>query len=163
MRAGESTISSADVQGGRGDPGESTFFVSLEDDLMRLFGSEKVQRMMDALQVGDEVVLDYKMMSSAIENAQRRVEGRHFQTRKSVLEYDDVMNRQREIIYGQRRTVLDGEDIHQQIITMINDSIDRAAMQVSGGSQHLSRLQADQLLSRFRNAFIGPLERMIYR
>jgi len=146
--------------GRQGDPGESVFFISLEDDLMRLFGSEKVQRMMDALQVGDEVVLDYKMMSTAIENAQRRVESRHFQTRKSVLEYDDVMNRQREIIYGQRSTVLNGEDIRQQIVSMIGESIARAAMQASGGNEHLSRLQADQLISRFRNAFIGPLERV---
>ena len=91
--------------GRQGDPGESTFFISLEDDLMRLFGSDRVQRMMDALQVGDEVVLDYKMMSSALRA--RSAGGRpDFQTRKSVLEYDDVMNRQREIIYGQRSTVL---------------------------------------------------------
>ncbi len=101
--------------GRQGDPGESRFFLSLEDDILRLFGSERIQSMMESLGVDEDTPLDQKMLSNAIESAQKRVESRNFQTRKTVLEYDDVMNTQREVIYEQRRKVLDGEDVHAAI------------------------------------------------
>ena len=105
--------------GRQGDPGESRFFLSLEDDILRLFGSERIQSMMESLGVDEDTPLDQKMLSSAIESAQKRVESRNFQTRKTVLEYDDVMNTQREVIYEQRRKVLDGEDVHAAVENML--------------------------------------------
>ena len=105
--------------GRQGDPGESRFFLSLEDDILRLFGSERIQNMMETLGVDEDTPLDQKMLSAAIESAQKRVESRNFQTRKTVLEYDDVMNTQREVIYKQRRQVLDGQDVHGAIENML--------------------------------------------
>jgi len=111
-------------RGGRqGDPGESRFFLSLEDDILRLFGSERIQGMMETLGVDEDTPLDQKMLSSAIESAQKRVESRNFQTRKSVLEYDDVMNTQRGVIYDQRRQVLAGEDIKNSIENMLTSTV----------------------------------------
>ena len=109
--------------GRQGDPGESRFFLSLEDDILRLFGSERIQSMMDTLGVDEDTPLDQKMLSNAIESAQKRVESRNFQTRKTVLEYDDVMNTQREVIYKQRRQVLDGEDVHGAVENMLESMI----------------------------------------
>ncbi len=109
--------------GRQGDPGESRFFLSLEDDILRLFGSERIQNMMETLGVDENTPLDQKMLSNAIESAQKRVESRNFQTRKTVLEYDDVMNTQREVIYKQRRQVLDGEDVHGAIENMLDTII----------------------------------------
>ena len=104
--------------GRQGDPGTSKFYISLEDELMRLFGSEKMQSMVDKLGMDDDMPIEAGMLSRSIENAQKKVEGRNFSIRKSVLEYDDVMNKQREIIYGQRRKVLEGENIRDEIINM---------------------------------------------
>ncbi len=109
--------------GRQGDPGESRFYLSMTDDLMRLFGSERVLGMMERMGVDEDTPLDYKILSNAIENAQKTVESRNFQSRKSVLEYDDVMNVQRNTIYDQRRKVLDGEDVKSFIHTMIEDYI----------------------------------------
>ena len=109
--------------GRQGDPGESRFFLSLEDDILRLFGSERIQNMMERFGVDDDTPLDQKMLSGAIENAQKQVESRNFQTRKNVLEYDDVMNTQREVIYKQRRQVLDGEDVHGAVENMISSTV----------------------------------------
>ena len=109
--------------GRQGDPGESRFFLAMTDDVMRLFGSERIMGMMETLGVDDDTPLDHKMLSGAIEQAQKTVESRNFQTRKSVLEYDDVMNQQRNIIYGERRKVLDGEDLREQINGMIREFI----------------------------------------
>lgn len=110
--------------GRQGDPGESRFFLSAEDDLMRLFGGEKIQHIMSALNLDEDEPIENKMLSNTIESAQRKVEGRNFGIRKSVLQYDDVMNRQREIIYSQRSQVLNGEDIHDKILQMIRENID---------------------------------------
>ena len=99
--------------GRQGDPGETRFYIAMSDDLMRLFGGERVARLMDTLRVDEDTPIDQKMLSGAIENAQKRVESRNFQSRKTVLEYDDVMNTQRNIIYEQRRKVLDGEDVQK--------------------------------------------------
>ena len=109
--------------GRQGDPGESRFFLAMTDDVMRLFGSERIMGMMETLGVDDDTPLDHKMLSGAIEQAQKTVEGRNVQTRKSVLEYDDVMNQQRNIIYDERRKVLDGEDLREHINGMIREFI----------------------------------------
>ena len=123
--------------GRQGDPGESRFFLSTEDDIMRLFGGERMERLksiMDSMGVEDDQPLDQKMLSTAIENAQKTVESRNFQTRKTVLEYDDVMNTQREVIYKQRRQVLDGEDVRGAVDNMMK-SVAAAAATASMGDQ----------------------------
>ncbi len=109
--------------GRQGDPGETRFYVSLEDDLMRLFGGDRVYTIMDALKVDENLPLETKILSSSIENAQARVEARNFGIRENILQYDDVMNKQRELIYTQRNQVLDGEDIKEKIRNMIRDTI----------------------------------------
>ncbi len=124
--------------GRQGDPGESRFFLSLEDDILRLFGSERIQGLMERLGVDDDTPLDQKMLSGAIENAQKQVESRNFQTRKTVLEYDDVMNTQREVIYKQRRQVLDGEDIHGAVENMLDSAVGTLAAGHAGEQPHVS-------------------------
>ena len=109
--------------GRQGDPGESRFFLSLEDDLLRLFGSERIQGMVERLGLPDDQPIDAKILSGTIENAQTQLEANNFNRRKNVLDYDDVMNQQRNIIYGERRRVLDGEDISETIAKMIESSI----------------------------------------
>ena len=115
--------------GRQGDPGESRFYISLEDDLMRLFGGERISSMMNSLGIDDDTPIENRMVSNSIESAQRRVEGRNFSIRKNVLNYDDVMNRQREIIYSQRDQVLNGEDIHDVIIKMMDEFAETAVDQ----------------------------------
>ena len=109
--------------GRQGDPGASRFFISLEDDLMRLFGGERVSTIMDSLGVEEDMPIENKMISGTIENAQKKLEARNFSIRKNVLQFDDVMNSQREIIYGQRGKVLRGEDVSENVHTMIHESI----------------------------------------
>ena len=109
--------------GRQGDPGETRFYLSLEDDLMRLFGGERITGLMERLDFDEDTPIENKMLTKSIENAQTTVESRHFQSRKSVLEYDDVMNKQREIIYAQRRQVLDGMDIKETVLNMMRTSI----------------------------------------
>ncbi len=110
--------------GRQGDPGMSRFYISLEDDLMRLFGGDRITVMMDRLNVDEDTPIENKWLTSTIEGAQRKIEGRNFGIRKNVLQYDDVLSRQREIIYKQRDQVLNGEDIHTQIMSMIDQSIE---------------------------------------
>ncbi len=110
--------------GRQGDPGESRFYLSLQDDLMRLFSSERVMAMMDAMGLDEDTPIDAKILSGAVENAQKSVEGRHFRSRKNVLEYDNVMNTQRQIIYAQRQKVLDGEDLRENILSMLRSTVD---------------------------------------
>jgi preprotein translocase subunit SecA len=110
--------------GRQGDPGQSQFFISLEDDLMRLFGSEKLINMFNSLGVPENEQIQHKMLSDAIEKAQKKIEGNNFGIRKNLLEYDQVMNEQRELIYAQRRRVLEGEDMHEQILSMIADRVE---------------------------------------
>ncbi len=110
--------------GRQGDPGNTQFFVSLEDDLMRLFGGERISVMMDTLKVEENMPLESGMLSKSIEGAQKKKEGMNFAIRKNVLQYDDVMNKQREIIYGQRNRVLDGDDIKDTVRKMVNDTIE---------------------------------------
>ncbi len=111
--------------GRQGDPGESRFYVSLEDDLMRLFGSANIEGLMDRLGMDDSMPIENKMISRTIENAQKRVEGRNFTIRKNVLEYDDVINKQREVIYNERRKVLSGQDLNETVSAMIDEVVDQ--------------------------------------
>ncbi|WP_304509976.1 preprotein translocase subunit SecA [Anaerotignum sp.] len=111
--------------GRQGDPGESRFYISLEDDLMRLFGSEKTMKLVDAMGMSEDEPIEAGMLTKAIENAQKKVEGNNFAIRKHLLEYDQVMNEQREIIYGERRRVLYGEDLRDSIISMIHEVVAR--------------------------------------
>lgn len=117
--------------GRQGDPGESRFYLSLEDDLMRIFGSEKLFGMIDNLGLGDDAI-ESKMVTKSIENAQKKVEGNNFDTRKTLLGYDDVMNMQREVIYGQRQMVLEGKDLKENIRAMLHNVVSTAV------EQHLS-------------------------
>ena len=112
--------------GRQGDPGSSQFFVSFEDDLMRLFGSDRFKPMLEKLTAGGEEAIEAGLVSKQIENAQKRVESKNFDIRKHVLQYDDVMNQQREVIYGQRREVLEGADMHSKIMEMRDSLIDEA-------------------------------------
>ena len=122
--------------GRQGDPGESRFYLSLQDDLMRLFSSDRIMGLMDTLGLDEDTPIDAKMLSNAVENAQRSVESRHFQARKTVLEYDDVMNTQRKVIYAQRQKVLDGEELRENMLSMLRTVIDTGVMDAlseSGG------------------------------
>ena len=112
--------------GRQGDPGESRFYLSLEDDLMRLFGGDRLQSVMTTLNVDENMPITNKMVSKSIESAQRKKESQNFAIRKNVLKYDDVMNRQREIIYGQRNRVLDGEDLKASILKMLDESVEES-------------------------------------
>ena len=110
--------------GRQGDPGMSRFYISLEDDLMRLFGGERITQMMNTLKVDENTPIEAGMLTKTIEGAQKKIEGRNFGIRKNVLQYDDVMSRQREIVYGQRDQVLNGEDLRDQIVKMIEQAIE---------------------------------------
>ena len=112
--------------GRQGDPGESRFYLSLQDDLMRLFSSDRIMGMMDSLGLDEDTPIDARILSNAVENAQKSVEGRNFRSRKSVLEYDNVMNTQREVIYAQRQKVLDGEDLRENILSMLRGVVESA-------------------------------------
>ncbi len=143
--------------GRQGDPGESKFYIAMTDDIMRLFGSERIMGMMDTLGIEDDMPIDQKMLSNAIENAQTRVESQHFQSRKNVLEYDDVMNQQRELIYEQRRKVLNGEDVKSYIQSMIFDVIQRDVTSVLGAGQTVqNQEQLDEILKPFIGVFLLP-------
>ncbi len=145
--------------GRQGDPGESTFYLSLEDDLMHRFGGDRVQGMMASLKVPEDEPINAKMLSSAIENAQARVEGIHFQSRRTVLEYDNVMNHQREIIYGQRMQVLEGMDVQEQLRSMVRFEIERTVLNASGGHEKLEKLAAGQIAGHYTGVFIASEER----
>ena len=140
--------------GRQGDPGESRFYLAMTDDVMRLFGSERVMGMMDRMGMDEDTPLDAKMLSGGIEQAQKTVESRNFQTRKSVLEYDDVMNQQRNIIYGERRKVLDGEDLREQIRGMIKEYVNSNVRDGLGGTPPESQAQLDEALKPFEGLFI---------
>ena len=122
--------------GRQGDPGESRFYLSLQDDLMRLFASDRVSAMMDSLGIDEDTPIDAKILSGAVENAQKNVESRNFRARKNVLEYDNVMNTQREVIYAQRQKVLDGEDLRENMMNMLRSLVETDvadALSANGG------------------------------
>ncbi|MCD7947314.1 MAG: preprotein translocase subunit SecA [Oscillospiraceae bacterium] len=140
--------------GRQGDPGESRFFLSLEDDIMRLFGSERVMGMMETLGVDEDTPIEQKMLTNAIESSQKRVESRNFQTRKNVLEYDDVMNTQRKVIYEQRRKVLDGENLQASIHGMLTGVISNAVRGQAGENKHLTAEDLHIVTAPFRGVFL---------
>ena len=137
--------------GRQGDPGCSRFYLSLEDDLMRLFGGDRINSMMDSLKIDENTPIENRILSNSIESAQRKIEGRNFGIRKNVLQFDDVMNKQREIIYAQRNKVLDGEDLKESILSMMDETVDSAmAMYMPEG------VEPDHWnMEGFRNYFIG--------
>ena len=135
--------------GRQGDPGETRFYLSLEDDVMRLFGSDRIKGMMETMGLDEDTPIDAKILSGAIENAQKNVESRNYQTRKNVLEYDDVMNTQRKVIYGQRSQVLEGEDLQQQAAHMMEVVAERNVNAAFGEQAHISRSDFTTLLSHF--------------
>ncbi|MBQ1351231.1 MAG: preprotein translocase subunit SecA [Oscillospiraceae bacterium] len=140
--------------GRQGDPGESRFFLSLEDDIMRLFGSERVMGMMETLGLDEDTPIEQKMLSNAIESAQKKVESRNFQSRKSVLEYDDVMNVQRKVIYEQRRKVLDGEDLASSIATMLHNTLSNAVHAAMGEQHHITAEEWKSVRIPFEGMFL---------
>ena len=140
--------------GRQGDPGESRFFIAMTDDVMRLFGSERMMNMMETLGVDEDTPLDHKMLSNAIEQAQKTVESRNFQTRKSVLEYDDVMNTQRNIIYDERRKVLDGEDIRESIDKMISEFISSTVNDALAGGAAENQEHLNEVVAPFEKYFL---------
>ena len=144
--------------GRQGDPGESRFYLSLEDDIMRLFGSERVMGMMEKLGVDEDTPIEQKMLTNAIENAQRQVESRNFQTRKNVLQYDDVMNTQRKVIYEERRKVLDGEDLHEAIQAMLHNTVENAIQGHIGEQKHMSAEDFREATAVFHTMFLRPGE-----
>ena len=140
--------------GRQGDPGESRFYLSLQDDLMRLFSSDRIMGMMDTLGLDEDTPIDAKILSNAVENAQKSVESRNFRARKNVLEYDNVMNTQREVIYAQRQKVLDGEDLRESVMNMLHRYVESTvsdALSEFGGIVDEQSLEA--VLQRFEGMF----------
>ncbi len=138
--------------GRQGDPGESRFYLSLQDDLMRLFASDRVSAMMDSLGIDEDTPIDAKILSGAVENAQKNVESRNFRARKNVLEYDNVMNTQREVIYAQRQKVLDGEDLRENMMNMLRSLVETDvadALSANGG------IANEESLAHLANAMEG--------
>ena len=144
--------------GRQGDPGESRFYLSLEDDLMRLFGGERMQNIMSRLNVEENMPIENGMLSNSIENAQRKVESRNFGIRKNVLQYDDVMNRQREIIYGQRDQVLNGENLKDQIVKMMNQTVEATVKRYLPSGAEKDDWNLEGLRDYYRGWLIGPDE-----
>ncbi|NLC07529.1 MAG: preprotein translocase subunit SecA [Syntrophomonadaceae bacterium] len=140
--------------GRQGDPGVSQFFISLEDDLMRLFGSDAISGIMDRLGMDDSTPIEHSLISRSIENAQRRVESRNFDLRKNVLQYDDVMNQQREIIYAQRKQVLFGENLKETILDMLEKVIDATISTYAGESQYPEEWDLHSLLEFAEQCFL---------
>ena len=139
--------------GRQGDPGESRFYLSLEDDLMRLFSSGRVMSMMDMMGLDEDTPIDAKILSNAVETAQRNVEGRHFRSRKSVLEYDDVMNTQRQVIYAQRQKVLDGEDLADTMRSMLRGVIEGAVTTGLSGSGAVDEASLAEILGALEGVY----------
>ena len=138
--------------GRQGDPGESRFYLSLQDDLMRLFSSDRIMGMMDSLGLDEDTPIDAKILSNAVENAQKSVESRNFRSRKNVLEYDNVMNTQREVIYAQRQKVLDGEDLRESIMSMLRSTVEST---VTEALRDFGGIVDDESLSHVLSKFEG--------
>ena len=142
--------------GRQGDPGESRFYLSLEDDLMRLFSSDRIMGMMDSLGLDEDTPIDAKILSGAVENAQKTVESRHFRARKTVLEYDNVMNTQRQVIYAQRQKVLDGEELRENMLSMLRGVVESGiaeGLSESGGIVDEAGLAA--VLAKFEGVYFA--------
>ena len=141
--------------GRQGDPGESRFYLSLEDDLMRLFSSARVMTMMDTLGLDEDTPIDAKILSNAVENAQKNVESRNFKVRKNVLEYDDVMNTQREVIYAQRQKVLDGESLRDNMLSMLRNLVEGAVTTAASKAGQLDGEARQELLQQFEGVYFA--------
>ncbi len=141
--------------GRQGDPGESRFYLSLEDDLMRLFSSGRVMSMMDALGIDEDTPIDARILSNAVETAQKNVESRNFRTRKSVVEYDDVMNIQREVIYAQRQKVLDGESLRDNMMDMLRDVVEGNVMTAMSGTGRLDEEGFREMVAQFEGVYFA--------
>ena len=141
--------------GRQGDPGESRFYLSLQDDLMRLFSVDRVMAMMDAMNIDENTPINAKILSNAVENAQKSVESRNFKARKSVLEYDDVMNIQREVIYAQRQKVLDGESLRDNMMNMLRDVLASATMEAMSATGHLEEEGFAELTAKFEGLYFA--------
>ncbi|MBQ4516674.1 MAG: preprotein translocase subunit SecA [Clostridia bacterium] len=146
--------------GRQGDPGYSKFYISLEDELMRLFGSERISRVVETLGLEEDQPIEHSMLTGAIENAQKRVEGRNFQIRKHVLQYDDVMNQQREVIYGQRQKVLGGESVKESILKMLGEVTESAILRFTGETDVADDWNLEGLINYLESLYIpqGALE-----
>ncbi|ADL11825.1 preprotein translocase subunit SecA [Acetohalobium arabaticum] len=146
--------------GRQGDPGASQFYVSLEDDLMRLFGSDKISSVMDSLGLEEDQPIEHSLISRALENAQKKVESRNFEIRKQVLEYDNVMNKQRQVIYNQRRKILYGEDLKENILTMIEKLVDEKLEVYINEEVHHEEWDLEGLINYAETLFLeeGDLE-----
>ena len=140
--------------GRQGDPGSSRFYISLEDDLMRLFGSERLTSIVNALGLEDDQPIEHRMLSNAIENAQKKVEGRNFDVRKRVLQYDDVMNKQREVIYAQRKTVLNGDNLRDYFIKMFESVIDSVIASYCEENQYADMWDWEAIKSYLEGIFL---------
>ena len=142
--------------GRQGDPGMSRFYISLEDDLMRLFGGDRINTLMERLKVEEDTPIENKMLTNTIESAQRKIEGRNFGIRKDVLQFDDVMNRQREIIYSQRDQVLNGENLKEQILKMIDQAIEDQVKRFMPEDAEPENRNLNGLRDRYTGWLIGP-------
>ena len=142
--------------GRQGDPGFTKFFLSMEDELMRLFGSDRMKTMVDALKMPDDEPIEAGMLTKAIENAQRKVEGRNFAIRKHVLEFDDVMNQQREVMYGERKRVLDGENLKEHITKMLGQSVEDTVSEYCGYSDYPDDWNMQGLLAYVNKVYTTP-------
>ena len=141
--------------GRQGDPGESRFYLSLEDDLMRLFSASRVMGMMDTLGLDEDTPIDAKILSNAVENAQKNVESRNFKVRKSVLEYDDVMNTQREVIYAQRQKVLDGESLRDNMMSILHGLVESSVTTAASKAGQLDGDALQELLRQFEGIYFA--------
>ena len=139
--------------GRQGDPGESRFYIGLDDDLMKIFGGDMVTKVYDTLNADENMPIEMKLISNAVESAQKRVEGRNFSIRKHVLQYDDVMNTQREIIYKQRRQVLDGENIKDNILNMMSSVAETTIKSFTSGLQYTAEVNKEGLIAEIKNIF----------
>jgi len=139
--------------GRQGDPGVSQFVISLEDDLMRIFGGERIHRMMDRLGLEEDIPIEHNLISRSVESAQKKVEEQNFQIRKHVLEYDDVMNLQREVIYGQRQRILSGDDMREDVVEIVERVLRGQVAVFTGSSRFSEEWDLDEMLTMLRTFF----------
>jgi preprotein translocase subunit SecA len=139
--------------GRQGDPGTSQFIISLDDDLLRIFGGERIHRLMDRLGLDEDIPIEHNLISRSVESAQKKVEEQNFQIRKRVLEYDDVMNKQREVIYGQRQRILSGDDLREDILTIIERVLTGQVTLFTGSSRFSEEWDLEEMLTMLRTYF----------
>lgn len=144
--------------GRQGDPGSSRFYLSLEDDLLRIFGGERIAGVMDRFGVEEDQPIEHALVTKAIENAQRRVEGHNFEIRKQLIEYDDVMNQQRKVVYSQRREILKGERLKELVLDMIEEVGEGIVAQYTDEKRYVEEWDLQGLQEAWRSSFSFALE-----